>query len=277
MRSGVITMRCCLFAAQLVVLAGLAGHAHAQGAESSKASGASSDYQRLIHDALQEYDAGHWAEARALFGRAHDLSPSARTLRAMGNADFELRHYVAALRELKAALDDTRNPLSAAQRNETARVIERARSYVGSVRIEVEPEDAELLLEGDRVEGRELTLDSGDYTLVARAQGYQDGEAHVSVQGGQTRTISLHLVPIDLAVKPAPDASTPAMSAARDTPQRDTEGGSILEQWWFWTAAGVLVAGGVATVLIATHDPGERKPEHGTAGLVQVLRVQVPR
>jgi outer membrane protein assembly factor BamD (BamD/ComL family) len=48
----------------------------------------------LIGDAVAEYEAGHYQEARALFRQAHEKQPTARTLRGIGMASFELRDYV---------------------------------------------------------------------------------------------------------------------------------------------------------------------------------------
>src|SRR4051812_11159906 len=57
-------------------------------------------YRGLLNEAVSEYDARRYEEARALFRRAHELSPNARTLRGIGMASFELREYVEALRAL---------------------------------------------------------------------------------------------------------------------------------------------------------------------------------
>jgi len=61
-------------------------------------------------DAVAEYEAGHYQEARALFRQAHEKSPTARTLRGIGMASFELRDYVEATRALTASLRDVRPP-----------------------------------------------------------------------------------------------------------------------------------------------------------------------
>src|SRR6185295_14720316 len=65
----------------------------------------------LLARAIAEYDAGRFLEARALFRRAQQESPSARTLRGIGMASFELRDYVAASRALGMSLKETRHPL----------------------------------------------------------------------------------------------------------------------------------------------------------------------
>jgi hypothetical protein len=41
------------------------------------------DYDAVVLDATREFDAGRFEEARALFVRANELRPSARTLRGL--------------------------------------------------------------------------------------------------------------------------------------------------------------------------------------------------
>src|SRR5690349_4366426 len=74
---------------------------------------AQEDYDSTIRDALAEFEAGRYEEAATLFGRAHQQNPSARTHRGLGLAYFEARHYVLAVRHLRAALSDRRRALNA--------------------------------------------------------------------------------------------------------------------------------------------------------------------
>ena len=165
----------------------------------------------LVREAVTEFNAGHWAEARALFARAYAEQPNARIARGLGLAAYELRHYVEAVRALQAALDDRRNPLTDAQRVEVSTALERARRYVGTVRIELVPEGAALLLDGRPVEGTDLTLDVGDYALTARAAGFKDARVTLNVEGGQSRSLRIELVP---AVGPAAPGSAPVPAHA---------------------------------------------------------------
>lgn len=50
-------------------------------------------YEDAVRLALGEFDAGNFAEAREHFRKAHSLDPNARTLRALGLVEFELRNY----------------------------------------------------------------------------------------------------------------------------------------------------------------------------------------
>src|SRR3954451_3776514 len=54
----------------------------------------SSEYDGFIAQALQAYDAGRFAEARSSFRRAHEIAPTARTLRTIGMCSFNLGDYV---------------------------------------------------------------------------------------------------------------------------------------------------------------------------------------
>lgn len=49
----------------------------------------SNTYTQAVTQGLQEFDEKDFAEARSHFLRAHALSPSARTLRALGMVEFD--------------------------------------------------------------------------------------------------------------------------------------------------------------------------------------------
>src|SRR5262245_32294535 len=85
----------------------------------------------LIGDAVAEYDAGHFQEARALFRQAHERSPTARTLRGIGMCSFEMRDYVEASRSLTASLRDQRRPLTPEQKRHAEALLARAHTFIG--------------------------------------------------------------------------------------------------------------------------------------------------
>jgi hypothetical protein len=61
-------------------------------------------YREAIDEALAEYAAQNFLEAMSMFARAHKLSPSARTLRGLGSASFELHRYSESVSFLEQAL-----------------------------------------------------------------------------------------------------------------------------------------------------------------------------
>ena len=240
-----------------VAIAGTAPAAlRAQPAQPASAD-ADAEYAPLVSGALAEFEQGRWEQARAFFERAHALRPSARTLWGLGTTAFELGRYAQAIAELEAALRDPRMPLDGSQRAQARDVIARAARHVGVLSVELEPEHAELALDGERTEDRELALSPGTYTLSARAQGFVERELRVALEAGEQRALRLALTPIPLRVEPPPQqrAALTAQTPANARDETD-DGGSVLGSWWLWTAVGVVAAAAVTTLIVLEQDEG---------------------
>lgn len=174
----------------LALLGAGSGAARAQaGAEDDR-------HRQLLADAVAEYNAGRYAEARALFRQAHEGSPSARTLRGIGMAAFELREYVEALRALNAALEAESRPLTDEQRQHVDSLIARANAFVGRYRVRLSPDEASLSVDGApaRLEpDGTLVLNLGEHELVARCPGCTAETRTVRVRGGEEEEMSFEL------------------------------------------------------------------------------------
>jgi hypothetical protein len=207
--------------------------ARAQATDASNADA----YPQLIGQAVDEYNHANWAEARTLFAQAHAIQPSARTERGIGLSAFELRDYVDAVAHLRDALDDQRNALSPEQRGEVGEVITRAQRYVGAVHVEIVPDNAELLINGQRADKLEFELNVGDYDFAAKAPGYANAALKVNVQGGRANTLRLELVPMKDA--PPPTASRNASIESADASAATQ---SPIQPILGWTAIGLSAA-----------------------------------
>ncbi len=156
-------------------------------------------YRNLVREAVSEFGAGNWAEARALFTRAHELSPNARTLRGMGMCAFELRDYEEAISLLEASLVAETQPLDGRLRRETEELLLRARSYIGSFTVVTSPPDASLLVDDAPPaldeEGR-IVLPLGEHTFEARAPGFVSELRRITVRGGESLEVTLTLAPV---------------------------------------------------------------------------------
>jgi tetratricopeptide (TPR) repeat protein len=201
-------------------------------------------YRDVVARAVTEFDAGRWAEARALFQRAHELWPSARTFRTLGMTSFELRNYAQALRELQASLDDARRTLPEDQRAQVAALIEQTRAFVGRYHVQISPAGAELRVDG--VPGAldkdgTLVLEVGRHELRARASGYAESMQRLDVQGREDEALALTL-------QPEPNVPAPvAASQPLPTTSMTDHGGRRL---WTWIAGGTAVAlAGTSTAL----------------------------
>lgn len=149
-------------------------------------------YQRTIKAAVAEFQSGHWSEARALFGDAHALKPSARTHRGLGMAEFELRNYVEAITQLSASLTSQVSPLTTQQRSGVQELVRRAEAFIGRYQAFATP-GAVL-----RVDGHEPVFDSqgrvllnvGKHTLVATLEGHNQLSQVVDVRGGEDQQLT---------------------------------------------------------------------------------------
>lgn len=215
------------------------------------------EYQELINYALEEYDRGSWEESAALFHRAHELAPSARTLRGLGLATYEARRYAESVRHLRAALSDKRRPLTDKQREEVEHTLERARLFVGHLFIDLSPRDAQLLINGRVTEPEpegSYMVDSGFVDMEASASGYVSASRRMRIAGGEQQRISLRLASISPpeaqversspTVLPEPmSVSTPARTASSER--------SALAPWKWVAGAGAVLALGTGGTLLA--------------------------
>lgn len=210
-------------------------------------------YEALITSAIDEFAVGHWAEARALFARAHAVSPTARTLRGIGMAAFEMRDYPAAVRALEDALASTARPLTDEQRAQVGALAARARLLVGRFVVPAAPTDARLFVDGERAqpgdtwpaEPGEILLAVGEHTVAIRTEAGSDVSARVTVAGSEDRTLELDL----RALAPAPaaearvDAAPPA--AAPDDARHAPPAADPAPYVVLGAGAGVAVIGAV--------------------------------
>jgi hypothetical protein len=194
-------------------------------------------YRKAIKEGLAEYDALHFEEARSLFRRAHEISPSARTFRGMGMASFELRDYVSAVRNLSAALRDQRKPLSAEQRRRAQDLLDRSRAFVDVCALKVSPRNARVIVDGHAPEFEPdgtLLFGFGLHTVEVSAQAMEIRSLTLNVHGGERR---------ELSVKLAPMAAGPA-DATVSRPWY-TGGPHGFAAAWLWSSASAaLLAGG---------------------------------
>jgi hypothetical protein len=203
------------------------------------------EFSETIKHAVAEYEGGNWGEAHALFARAHDLNPSARTWRGLGLASFELRHYLDAIKELRAALEDWRKPLNPTQRQEVDSVLARAEQYVAGYHITLEPPQAKLEIDSQPIQLQDgwLRLDPGEYVLTAHAEGYHEYRATLRPEAGTRAELPVKLVARDIAPVAAPPSQreqVPQQAAAPAAPRNNERRRGML-----W-AGGIGLAVGVA-------------------------------
>jgi hypothetical protein len=199
-------------------------------------------YRKAIKDGVAEYDDHHFEEALSYFRRAHEIYPNARTFRGIGMASFELRDYVAAVRNLAAALRDQRKPLSADQRKETEDLLERGRLFVAVYTVKVSPSETQVTIDANPVEREPdgtVMMGLGTHTIDARAAGYRKRSISLQVRGGERKDLELNLETINSRPAISGGLSMPAATASEGAPPRKSN--SLV---WF-------IAGGGAAAIAA--------------------------
>ena len=231
-------------------------------------------YRELVRRALVAFDAKHWEEARALFQAAHQLEPNARTLRGLAMVAFEMEDFVAAYRLLRQSLLDPRRSLDGKLREQTQALLERTRLLVGRVRLTLSPPNATVKLDSEPIENNddEILLNIGLHQLSVEAEGYETKKLSVDIRNGDDQDLTIQLEPVSLsaAVHSASDAEiasarvTASIDASSPASARDDR--TVFQKWWFWAAAGGVVAVGVSAAILAGSGGAnaEKPPVRGT-------------
>jgi hypothetical protein len=210
-------------------------------------------YREAVARGVEEYTHRNFTESREQFARAHALFPNARTLRGLGIAEYELRNYSESVRLLEQALASGVKPLAGVMREETQTLLARAKEYVGELRLDLEPEQAIVLIDGvtlERTPGAPLLLDVGDHLLEFRANGRLTERRAIMVKGGQSASVRVVLS----ALAPAATATlavAAALQPAAPPQSAQSERTPVYARWWLWTAVGVAVAGAAVGVTFA--------------------------
>jgi hypothetical protein len=207
----------------------------------------------LFEEGISLSDNGKWPEALEAFRKSDALVPSASVKFNIGATLRALGRYVEAKNTLEAILKDADSPKSTvkpALKEEVKKVLADVYDKVVMITVKLDPKDADLQIDGADAaplpDGR-FEMDPGRHVFV------------VSAKGHETTTISRTLTADDTEITlKAPASATPKVvekrvevKVAEDTP--------FYKRFWFWTAAGAVVAGGVVVAVILTR-PDAREP-----------------
>jgi hypothetical protein len=249
----------------------------------------STDYDKLLDRAVEAFEAKDYPKARELFEQAYVIRPNARVLRGLGISALHLERFGVAKRELTEALREPEQPLTANQREGVTELLSWMRVNLGTLQLLLDPLDAQVMLDHKPVEETQLVLKPGAHHVRVSFNGYITEEHTVQVAAGQDYTLRITLAPKTSGSAPTPVVSAAAAAEAAPSaavagssrsplqpagqPVRDDESSSVLEQWWFWTAIGVVVAGGVATgvALSASAPPTTSYEKGGLGGVLMPL------
>jgi hypothetical protein len=220
------------------------------------ATGPSSAYDEAIDGALGEFELGNYPEARAGFLRAHKLFPNARTHRALGMVEYELKNYADATQELALALASEEMPLEGRARAETEGLLASANNYVARLKLDLSPSTTRVWVDGSEASvstAGTLVLGVGDYELEFRAPDRASEKRRLKVTGGEAETLHVVLAPV------------PKRQAGSEPKQARP----LRRNPWLWGALTVVAAGaaaGTAMALTAEERRGDPQYYGGSTG-----------
>lgn len=204
-----------------------------------------SGYRATISEAVREYNAHNFAESHALFAKAHAAYPNARTLRGLGMVEFELKRYRECIEHLQQALDSEVKSLDEVLRRRAEELLSRARNFVASVHIEVEPAAAQVVIDGEpasSANAADLLLRVGDHVLEFRAPGHFAERRELQLSGGELKQLRVVLTrQVDFTQQPA---------IRPEPPERKR----LFKNVWLWSGVAAVVTGSAVALSLALRD-----------------------
>lgn len=276
-----------------LLLGGFAQHAEAQTTTQPRGDAASpsnaTDYKQLVDCALDAFEAEDYARARVLFEQAQAIRPNARVLRGLGVSALRLKRFTDARRELTQSLNETKQPLTASQRENVTTLLAWMQNSLGTLQLHVRPAAAHVELDEKPVVESVLVVSPGKHRIVVNSDGFIAQQHVVELAAAQELTLNVALSPIppEPVKKPAVSAVDAASAVAiaepdttslrmtkLDPPNRDRDSSGVLDSWWFWTAVGVAIAAGVTTAVVLTsNEPPKSYAKGGFGGVLKALEL----
>ena len=149
-------------------------------------------YATQIERALEEFAAGQYLEAVDHFRAAYALRPSARVLRGLGKAYFELGEYVEASTAFERALNGT-DALEGALQQEVEELLARSEQHIAFVEMHVQPESALVRVQGRELQGPRVRVNAGDIEIFVDAPGHLPQRHTVRLESGERRRFDITL------------------------------------------------------------------------------------
>jgi hypothetical protein len=227
-------------------------------AQAAPSRAAQAQYKDLIAKGLQEYQLGHWSEARVFFTDAHTLWPNARTFRGLGMTCYEARSYVEAIGFLEQALVNQTQPLTPKLSEEARNILDQARRFVSELRLELEPSSASVTLDDKPLSSRDhgpVLLDPGEHQLDVSAAGYRPVHRTVIAQGGQPVHAHVQLSSLrqepergEVSVGASDDSSSPFGGPVERKPEKAKRETRLVFAEQYPVAAAIVAGFGFASL-----------------------------
>jgi PEGA domain len=204
--------------------------------------------------------------------RANELAPNYNVLYNIGQVYFQLQDYPNALHSLESYLQEGGKAIDPKRRVEVERDIEKLKSRVANIEIEVNVPDAEVTIDeisaGKTPLPKSVLVGAGRHRIVVSKPGFTPITRVVEIASAELKKVPIDLLetkPLALPPPPAPLAPHPAPAITLPPPQRHPPSRTLPTIGWAVT--GGLTAGAVVTGILALGASSSLKTERtsGTA------------
>ena len=201
-------------------------------ADTSNSAEAARHYEEGVKAAKSE----RWNKAHEEFLAAWKLKQHYQIAANLGRAELQIGKYRDAAEHLAYFLREAPN-VDGAERAAAQAMLDKARAKVGALRVGVNPEGAEISIDGVPV-GKsplphEVFVEPGSRTFAARLKGYAPAEVSLDVAAGSSHQVVLRLVENPTAERRQPSL-VPAATTGEGGPNK-----------------GILIGGMAATAIAA--------------------------
>ncbi len=145
------------------------------------------------------YEDGDYAGAFTKLQAAYLASKDARLLWNMAACEKELRHYANVISLLERYLAEGKDVIRADEREATGELLLTVQAFVNELELVVEPEGAQLYLDGVEVGRspleRPLRVDMGKRKLLVQKAGFVPQQADIDLGGGKRMSLRISLKP----------------------------------------------------------------------------------
>lgn len=233
---------------------------------------ASERFQRGV----ELYRAGDVRAANIEFKRAYSIEPNYRLLFNIAQASAELKDYVTAHRYFERYLQEGKGKISTERADLVRAEIARMKSYLGTIELQIEAEDAVVTVDGVEISSQELQdekilVGAGRRTIGVSAPGYQKFETVVDVAGEDELSLPVKLEKLPTAQVSVPAASpVPAVEPVRKAPVAKSGMGPL-----FWTGLGATAALGAGTVVLGVMTQQAQQTNRDVVAKVPTTQAQI--
>lgn len=222
--------------------------------------------QTRFRRALELYQEGNLDAARTEFRRAYEIAPSFKVLYNLGQIEFELQNYPAALSAFTRYLTEGGEQIPEARKTQVEKDIEKLHARVATIDLKVNVEGAQIAVDDVALGTAPLTtpllVSAGRRKISVSHPGYVSETRNLDLGGGDRSAVEISLQ----EVAPASAALTMPvpMAHAETTPSPSRQQRSI--PWAGWSVTTLLAASAGVTGGLALSTSQKLRQDRGQLG-----------